>query len=261
MRKGFTKIPNSILDQSLPIEAIGLYTWLSVNADKEGRVALSLNDISRMTGLEKMKVRRYIEKFKLTQLVTQLPTQLATHLPNVTTICYLSSYKAEKVDADTTSDTTSDIVPDTLRAYKNDNNNIMSLSKTKEDKPPLSPLGKTDSGWSMLPEEMKPIVVEWLDYKREKKQTYKPTGFKTFCKKLLQLSGGDPNKARQIVEHSMASNYSGIFELKNYGTTQTDRNGTGGSPSNEQVIDDMFANIKQLREREAAGYDPEVRPF
>ena len=80
--------------------------------------------------------------------------------------------------------------------------------------PPLSPKGETVYDWSLLSDDMRVIAEEWLQYKREKKQTYKPSGFKTFCKRLIQLSGNDSSKARLIIEHSMANNYSGIFELK-----------------------------------------------
>lgn len=43
-------------------------------------------------------------------------------------------------------------------------------------------------------------------------------------------------------------------------TYQQPRSDTG-HPSNEQAVLDMYANIQQLRELEAAGFDPEVRPF
>lgn len=59
-----------------------------------------------------------------------------------------------------------------------------------------------------------PVVEEWLAYKRERKQTYKVIGFKKFYGKLRQLSGGDALVARQIIEQSMANNYSGIFPLR-----------------------------------------------
>ena len=54
----------------------------------------------------------------------------------------------------------------------------------------------------------------WLKYKKEKKQTYKETGFITFLKKLNKLSGGDPKIAMEIIENSMANNYQGIFPMK-----------------------------------------------
>lgn len=57
----------------------------------------------------------------------------------------------------------------------------------------------------------------WLAYKKEKHQTYKPRGLAALKKKLLQLSNGDPEYAKVIVEHSMGNNYTGLFAPKNSG--------------------------------------------
>ena len=56
---------------------------------------------------------------------------------------------------------------------------------------------------------------EWLAYKKEKRQTYKPRGLEALKKKLLQMSNGNPEYAKVIVEYSMANNYSGLFAPKN----------------------------------------------
>ena len=57
----------------------------------------------------------------------------------------------------------------------------------------------------------------WLAYKKEKRQTYKPRGLAALKKKLLQLSNGNPEYAKVIVEYSMGNNYSGLFAPKNNG--------------------------------------------
>lgn len=57
----------------------------------------------------------------------------------------------------------------------------------------------------------------WLAYKKEKRQTYKPRGLEALKKKLLQLSNGNPEYAKVIVEHSMGNNYTGLFAPKNNG--------------------------------------------
>ena len=57
----------------------------------------------------------------------------------------------------------------------------------------------------------------WLAYKREKRQTYKPRGLAALKKKLLQLSNGNPEYAKVIVEYSMGNNYTGLFAPKNNG--------------------------------------------
>ena len=53
----------------------------------------------------------------------------------------------------------------------------------------------------------------WLAYKKEKH--YKPRGLEALKKKLLQLSNGNPEYAKVIVEHSMGNNYSGLYAPKN----------------------------------------------
>lgn len=55
----------------------------------------------------------------------------------------------------------------------------------------------------------------WLAYKKEKRQTYKPRGLEALKKKLLQLSNGNPEYAKVIVEYSMGNNYTGLFSPKN----------------------------------------------
>ena len=68
---------------------------------------------------------------------------------------------------------------------------------------------------SIVREDMMPIVERWLKYKREKGQSYKPTGFEGFVKKLMEYSGGNVNVATQIIEKSISNNWAGIFALKN----------------------------------------------
>ena len=55
----------------------------------------------------------------------------------------------------------------------------------------------------------------WLAYKKEKRQTYKPRGLAALKQKLLQLSNGNPEYAKVIVEYSMGNNYTGLFSPKN----------------------------------------------
>ncbi len=59
------------------------------------------------------------------------------------------------------------------------------------------------------------IMRDWLAYKKERGEGYKPRGLKSCYTKLVTLSGGDPDRARAIIEQSMSNNYAGIFELKN----------------------------------------------
>lgn len=55
----------------------------------------------------------------------------------------------------------------------------------------------------------------WLAYKKEKRQKYQPRGLAALKKKLLKMSGGNPEYAKVIVEYSMGNNYAGLFAPKN----------------------------------------------
>jgi len=83
---------------------------------------------------------------------------------------------------------------------------LANASKKRLPKPSLDLSG-------VMP-ELLAVVNDWLDYKKERGEAYKPRGFASFYKKLLELSGGDPVKAQKIVEESKANNYAGIFPLK-----------------------------------------------
>ena len=57
--------------------------------------------------------------------------------------------------------------------------------------------------------------MTWLDYKRERKETYKSRKSLKVCyNHLVKMSGGSPDVAIAIVEQSMANNWAGLFELK-----------------------------------------------
>ena len=74
---------------------------------------------------------------------------------------------------------------------------------------------KNNLDMSIVSPQMLMVVNEWLAYKKEKGQSYKPIGFKTFYKKLCELSGNNPQVAMAIIEQSMQNNYAGIFPLRN----------------------------------------------
>lgn len=70
------------------------------------------------------------------------------------------------------------------------------------------------------PEFLK-VVNDWLDYKKSRRESYKnQKSITAFISKLKNLSGGNSELARKIIDESMANNWSGVFELK------TSSNGT-----------------------------------
>jgi hypothetical protein len=61
-----------------------------------------------------------------------------------------------------------------------------------------------------MPEVLKPYVSainDWLEYKREKKQSYKPRGLQAFYTDCIKFGADLPS----AIQHSMAKNYAGIY--------------------------------------------------
>lgn len=72
---------------------------------------------------------------------------------------------------------------------------------------------------------------EWLQYRRERKlANYVPTGLKMTFTKLVGDSNNDYKVAIQIIEHSMAQGWQGLFPIKQIsnGATVIATNTSGG---------------------------------
>lgn len=100
----------------------------------------------------------------------------------------------------------------------NDNDNDDNTKESPNgDKKAISKKKEVDL--SFVDKGFKDVFKEWLEYKRERKENYKSEKSLKMCyNRLLKLSDGNPEKAKLVIEQSIASNYAGLFELKNYGT-------------------------------------------
>jgi len=63
-------------------------------------------------------------------------------------------------------------------------------------------------------DEFKEVIENWLQYKKEKGQAYKPKGLEQFIIHLKALSKNNVKVADAIIKQSMRNNWAGIFELK-----------------------------------------------
>lgn len=99
---------------------------------------------------------------------------------------------------------------------------------------------KTQLDMSIVAPQMIKPVETWLAYKKEKAQSYKPTGFKTFYKKLCELSGNNPQVAMAIIEQSMQNNYAGIFPLRN--------NNNNNNYGRETITDKIRRSVAEASE-------------
>jgi uncharacterized protein YdaU (DUF1376 family) len=65
-----------------------------------------------------------------------------------------------------------------------------------------------------IPEGFEPLIIEWLKYKSEKRQSYKPIGLKSFIKTYLCDSGQNLEIAKAMLQNAMSKNYDGMFPIK-----------------------------------------------
>lgn len=99
---------------------------------------------------------------------------------------------------------------------------------------------KVQLDMSIVAPNMVESVETWLAYKKEKGKMYKPIGFKSFYKKLCELSGNNPQIAMTIIEQSMANNYDGIFPLRN--------NNNNNNYGRETITDKIRRTVEEANE-------------
>ena len=93
-----------------------------------------------------------------------------------------------------------------------------------------------------LPGGFNELILEWLKYKSEKRQTYKETGLKSFIIKLMNECDSDLEVAKSMMLYSTANNYYGLYKEKGNGTNKK----TGGATSKElaELISSKYASDK-----------------
>lgn len=97
------------------------------------------------------------------------------------------------------------------KANNNDNDNQNDNANAKED------VDKKFQKFCLtfIEEPYRQVFEMWLQYKVDRSESYRTQQSIEVCyRKLLNLSGGDPQVAADVVEQSIANNYAGLFELK-----------------------------------------------
>ena len=106
--------------------------------------------------------------------------------------------------------------------------NTIATSKNSSDS--ISSKFEINKDWAQ-------VVFDWLEYKKERRETYKSDrSIKSFITKLRNLSGDDPAVAREIVEQSFANNYAGVFELKKQTANGKDRRDSETANREQQIM-------------------------
>lgn len=74
---------------------------------------------------------------------------------------------------------------------------------------------RDDWDLSFALQSFQPVLYEWVCYRKEIKKSFKSIkSIQAAYNQLYNLSDGDPNTAKKIVEQSIASGWMGLFQLK-----------------------------------------------
>jgi hypothetical protein len=96
-----------------------------------------------------------------------------------------------------------------------------SCKASKTTKQPKQPAIEIAPEW--VSQEFAPVFLDWLEYKRSRREGYKTDrSLKACYNMLVNLSGGNAEVAARIVEQSMANNWKGLFPLKDNNNGKTD---------------------------------------
>ena len=172
-----------------------------------GQVAMSENNLAVRWGWSRNTVRKFLDELKKGGKIEHQKSRII----NVITLKYYFQLEQQN--------------------EQQNEQPIINNNKVKEYKKD-SKLSQKDFSKIIAPDfvamDFADIYLEWMRYRHEIGKPFKSdTGRKRFYNLLVKLSGGDPEKARLIIQQSEANEYTGIFELKqdnNYGNTNSRQN-------------------------------------
>lgn len=193
---------------------------------KRGQCIVGREELSRQTGISEQTIRTCLKRLKSTSEITIK----STNRFSIVTICNYDDYQ------DKDNDTNQQINQQSNQQLTNNqpatNQQLTTNKNEKNEKNKRNNKGGIDI--SFCSKEFKPIIKEWLEYKKDKGKSYKNRkSAELMYKKLHEISGGDSEVAKSIIERSMSNNWDGLFPLpKEYETN--DRGAVAATPGAAQ---------------------------
>ena len=126
---------------------------------------------------------------------------------------------------------------------RKDKNNF--LVRTKKDNSIISPKSEFDWATKLMNEHpdtffqrktIRNILLKWLQHKKEKKQSYTPTGFSTMLTQIINHTERDVKFTVELINTAIASNYSG-FMFKDNSKKANTTTKPNYKPNNRPTVD------------------------
>lgn len=209
--------------------------WRGIEIGR-GQIITGRHQLSAETHLSEQQIRTGLRKLESTGEITLQSTNKFT----IITISNYAKYQDIDIDKQPTTQPSNNQQSTNNQPHNNNINNITNKqgSISNADESAKQKPSKTTFNAELFlanePEQTKELLLRWISYKKKQfGKAYKSEdSFKTFVKKLNQLSGGNFETAKAIIEQSIANCYQGIFELK-----KSTKNGTN------------WSNLEELREQ------------
>lgn len=168
---------------------------------KRGQLVTGRAKLSKELGISERSVRTCLNRLKTTNEIA-IKT---TNKYSIITICKYEDYQLNENDTDQQNDQ-----QNANKRPTNDHNSrereYKTLSKEKEN---------IKEKESFVEPEFREAFSMWLEYKKQRRESYKSDlSLKKCYNNLVKLSGNDPRVAMAVVEQSMANNWAGLFALK-----------------------------------------------
>lgn len=171
--------------------AVRLMLHLMLIADDNGDAEVSERGLASDLGMGRQEIRTA----KSILISTHKLTQTVTHGKTILTLC----------------------IPNMIVKNRQ--------QKQPNKQPTIQPI---QSAPSWVAQDYSRPFLDWVEYKKAKRQTYKTEQSLRACyNKLVKLSNGNADIASRIIEEAMANNWNGFFALKDTsnGTTNWRSNG------------------------------------
>lgn len=156
-----------------------------------GQFFTSIETLSKELHLTSQQIRTSLSKLETTKEIVKKTTNEGTYI----TICNYDNYQQQE-----------------QAEQQTDNKRITNEQQTDNKR-----ITTTNNNKNIKKEKKEyiPAFELWLQYKKERRETYKSDlSTQEAYKHLMTLAGGSPDVAMLIVKQSMANNWAGLFELK-----------------------------------------------
>lgn len=182
-------------------------TWQGITVHP-GQKVTSIRHLANEIGISVRSVRTALEHLKATHEVTQETTQGATHKCTIITVENWSDYQVAQNTNDTQTDTQTDMRNDNKQEDKNKRIKDNKKEKVKKEK-------SIDQLITELPIGLQGVFKEFVEMRKSIKAPIKTQRqFTLLANKLQDLSGGDTETGKRIIEQSIMNGWKSLYEVK-----------------------------------------------